>query len=187
MLKKAGVHMIQVAQANHTGKEEFNTFIKPGEGEKKVVIVGAGIAGLEAAHVAALRGYEVNIYEKEAIVGGQINIAAVPPRKDELLRCIEYYNAVLPALGVKIHLNTEATKEIMNAADAVIVAMGAHDLALPIPDADGANVVSSWNALANKAARQGPLRRYRRRSSGYRDWRVSAGAGLHRFHHRDDG
>ena len=74
----------------------------------------------------------------------------MPPRKDEILRSTEYYETILPALGVNIHLNTEATKEIMNAADAVIVAVGAHDLKLPIPGADGDNVVSSWDVLAGK-------------------------------------
>ena len=136
---------------NAENGEEATMAIKPGDGQKKVVVVGAGVAGLEAARVAALRGYEVDVYEKEDKVGGQIHLAAVPPRKDEILRSVAYYECILPALGVNIHLNTEATVEIMNAADAVIVAVGAHDLLLPIPGADGANVVSSWDVLAGKA------------------------------------
>ena len=136
---------------NAENGEEATTFIKPSESSKHVVIVGAGIAGLEAARVAAIRGHKVDVYEKEEKVGGQINIAAVPPRKDEILRSVEYFNTILPGLGVNIHLNTVATKEIMNAADAVIVAVGAHDLMLPIPGADCANVVSSWDVLAGKA------------------------------------
>ena len=140
---------------NAENGEEATMSIKPGDGKKKVVIIGAGVAGLEAARVAALRGYDVDVYEKEDTVGGQINIAAVPPRKDEILRSVAYYECILPALGVNIHLSTEATKEIMNAADAVIVAVGAHDMVLPIPGADGANVVSSWDVLAGKAAVSG--------------------------------
>ena len=136
---------------NAENGDEATMVIKPGEGQKKVVVVGGGIAGLEAARVAALRGYEVDLYEKEAVLGGQINLAAVPPRKDEILRSVAYFECILPALGVKLHLNTVATKEIMNAADAVIVAVGAHDMALPIPGADGANVVSSWDVLSGKA------------------------------------
>ena len=136
---------------NAENGEEATMAIQPAEEKKHVVIVGAGIAGLEAARVAAIRGHKVDVYEKEDKVGGQINIAAVPPRKDEILRSLEYYNTVLPGLGVNIHLNTEATVEIMNAADAVIVAVGAHDMALPIPGADGANVVSSWDVLSGKA------------------------------------
>ena len=136
---------------NAENGEEATMSIKPGDGQKKVVIVGGGVSGLEAARVATLRGYEVDLYEKEAVLGGQINIAAVPPRKDEILRSVGYFECILPALGVNIHLNTFATKEIMNAADAVIVAVGAHDMKLPIPGADGENVVSSWDVLAGKA------------------------------------
>ena len=140
---------------NAENGEEATMSIKPGDGEKKVVVVGAGIAGLEAARVAALRGYEVDVYEKSDRIGGQINLAAVPPRKEEILRSLAYFECILPALGVKIHLNTEATKEIMNAADAVIVAVGAHDMLLPIPGADGENVVSSWDVLSGKAVAKG--------------------------------
>ena len=136
---------------NAENGEEATVFIKSAEEKKHVVIVGAGIAGLEAARVAAVRGHQVDLYEKEDKIGGQIILAAVPPRKDEILRSIEYYESIFPALGVNLHLNTEVTTEIMNAADAVIVAVGAHDLALPIPGADSANVVSSWDVLAGKA------------------------------------
>ena len=115
------------------------------------MIIGAGVAGLEAARVAAIRGHNVDVYEKEGRIGGQIHIASVPPRKDEILRSVKYYEKILPRFeNVKIHLNSEATKEVMNNADAVIVAVGAHNLALPIPGVDNKNVVSSWDVLANK-------------------------------------
>ena len=140
---------------NAENGEEATMSIQPGEGQKKVVVVGGGVAGLEAARVAALRGYEVDLYEKEAVLGGQINIAAVPPRKDEILRSVAYYECILPALGVNLHLGTEATTQVMNAADAVIVAVGAQDMQLPIPGADGENVVSSWDVLAGKAQAKG--------------------------------
>ena len=135
---------------NAENGEEATMSIAPAEEKKHVVIVGAGIAGLEAARVAAIRGHKVDVYEKEDRIGGQINIAAVPPRKDEILRSVDYYTTILPALGVRIHLAAEATKEIMNAADAVIVAVGAHDMSLPVTGADGGNVVSSWDVLAGK-------------------------------------
>ncbi len=140
---------------NAENGEEATVFIKPAEDKKHVVILGAGIAGLEAARVAALRGFAVDVYEKSGKIGGQIHLAAVPPRKDEILRSVEYYESILPALGVKIHLNTEATVEQMNASDAVIVAIGAHDMALPIPGADGENVVSSWDVLSGAAEVKG--------------------------------
>lgn len=136
---------------NAENGDEATISIKPADAKKNVVIVGAGIAGLEAARVAAIRGHHVDVYEKADKIGGQINIAAVPPRKDEILRATEYYGKILPGMDVTIHLNTEATKEIMNAADAVIVAVGAHDITLPIEGADAPTVVSSWDVLAGTA------------------------------------
>lgn len=140
---------------NAENGDEATMSIKPGDGKKKVAIVGAGVAGLEAARVAALRGYEVDVYEKEDRIGGQIHLAAVPPRKDEILRSVAYYECILPALGVNLHMSTVADKETLNAADAVIVAVGAQDMALPIPGADSANVVSSWDVLAGKVQASG--------------------------------
>ena len=136
---------------NAENGDEATIYIKPSEEKKNVVIIGAGVAGLEAARVAAIRGHNVDVYEKEGRIGGQIHIASVPPRKDEILRSVKYYEKILPRFeNVKIHLNSEATKEVMNNADAVIVAVGAHNLTLPIPGVDNKNVVSSWDVLANK-------------------------------------
>jgi len=140
---------------NAENGDEATIAIKPSEAKKNVVVVGAGIAGLEAARVAAIRGHHVDVYEKEAKIGGQINIAAVPPRKAEILRATEYYEKILPGMDVTIHLNTEATKDIMNAADAVIVTVGAHDITLPIAGADAPTVVSSWDVLAGAVEVQG--------------------------------
>ena len=140
---------------NAENGDEATIFINPAEEKKHVVIVGAGIAGLEAARVAAVRGHQVDVYEKADHIGGQIHLAAVPPRKREILRSVEYFEKILPELGVTIHLNTECTKEIMNDADAVIVAVGAHDFILPVPGADNENVVSSWDVLSGKAEVKG--------------------------------
>lgn len=135
---------------NAENGDEATISIRPGEGEKKVVVIGAGIAGLEAARVAAKRGYKVTVYEKEHQPGGQILLAAVPPRKSEILRSIEYYEKILPGLGVEIKLGQCCDVGTMNQADAVIVAVGAKNVSLPVPGADGANVVSAWDVLAGK-------------------------------------
>ena len=132
---------------NAENGDEETIFIRPGEGKKKIVIAGAGVAGLEAARVAALRGYEVTVYEKSDRMGGQVNLAAVPPRKGEILRTVAYYEKLLPRLGVQVCLNTPCTTELMNAADAVIVAVGAHNKPLTVPGAAGENVVSAWDVL----------------------------------------
>ncbi len=140
---------------NAENGDEETIFIKPADTKKNVVIIGAGIAGLEAARVAAVRGHHVDLYEKAERIGGQIHLAAAPPRKDEILRSVEYYEKLLPTLDVALHLNTECTKEQMNMADAVLVAVGAHDFVLPVEGADASNVVSSWDVLSGKAEAKG--------------------------------
>ena len=141
---------------NAENGDEGTIFIKPAEEKKHVVVVGAGVAGLEAARVAAIRGHQVDVYEKESQIGGQIHIASVPPRKAEILRAVEYYEKVLPRFeNVTLHLNTPVTKDAMNACDAVVVAVGAHNLSLPIPGSDSENVVSSWDVLDGSAKASG--------------------------------
>ncbi|MDO5418112.1 MAG: NAD(P)/FAD-dependent oxidoreductase [Lachnospiraceae bacterium] len=140
---------------NAENGDEATISIRPADAKKQVVVIGAGIAGLEAARVAALRGHHVDLYEKEDHIGGQIILASKPPRKDEILRSIQYYEKILPSLDVSVHLNTECTKDEMNRADAVICAVGAHDFLLPIPGADGSGVVSSWDILSGKAEGKG--------------------------------
>lgn len=132
---------------NAENGDEETIFLKPLKEKKSVVVIGGGIAGLEAARVAAKRGHHVELYEKENRLGGQIHLAAEPPRKSEIKRSIEYYEKILPSLDVTVHLNTVCTKEIMNRADEVICAVGAHDFMLPVPGADGSHVVSSWDVL----------------------------------------
>ena len=131
---------------NAENGDEATIFIKPAEASKKVAIIGGGIAGLEAARVAAKRGHKVTVFEKAEKIGGQIHLAAVPPRKSEILRSIEYYEKILPALGVEIKLGKEASVEEINTFDSCIVAVGAHNMALPMP-VENSNVVDAWAVL----------------------------------------
>ncbi len=133
---------------NAENGDEATISIRPGEGKKKVIVVGAGIAGLEAARVAAKRGYQVTVYDTAKEIGGQILLAAVPPRKSEILRAVEYYKEVFPALGVTILLGQTCSVEDMNRADAVIAAVGAENVMLPVPGAERKQVVSAWDVLA---------------------------------------
>ena len=140
---------------NAENGDEATIAIKPGEGDKKIAVVGGGVAGLEAARVAAKRGYDVTVYEASDHLGGQIVLAAAPPRKDEIMRSVEYYEKILPGLGVKVELNHVASPADLNAADAAIVAVGAHDVIIPVPGADSEKVVSSWDVLAGKVELSG--------------------------------
>lgn len=130
---------------NAENGDEDTIFLKPVAEAKKVAVVGGGLAGLEAARVAAKRGHTVTLFEKTDRLGGQINIACVPPRKDEILRSVKYYENVLPTM-VDIKMNHEPSFDELNAFDHVILAIGAHNMNLPMPVVNS-NVVSSWDVL----------------------------------------
>lgn len=142
---------------NAENGDEETIFIKPLVTKKKIAVVGGGIAGLEAARVAAIRGHEVTVFEKDSKLGGQVILASMPPRKAEIMRGIEYYEKVLPTLNVTVKLNSEPCHKCLNEFDEVIVAVGAHNITLPIDGADRSNVVNSWDVLANKVEVSGEV------------------------------
>ncbi|HSW57976.1 MAG TPA: FAD-dependent oxidoreductase [Dehalococcoidales bacterium] len=123
--------------------------IKPAATKKKVMVIGAGPAGMEAARVAALRGHAVKIYEKANMVGGQINILSKAPGRDEFNQVTRYLKTQLDKLAVEIQLNTEATPETIAAEqpDTVIVATGAVPYILPVPGSQQGNVISPSQLL----------------------------------------
>ena len=139
-----GRHYLSCVLNAENGDEE-TIFLKPAAEAKKVAVVGGGLAGLEAARVAAKRGHTVTLFEKTDRLGGQINIACVPPRKDEILRSVKYYENVLPTMA-DIKMNHEPSFDELNAFDHVILAIGAHNMDLPMPVVNS-NVVSSWDVL----------------------------------------
>ncbi len=117
---------------------------------KNVVIIGGGPAGLQAARVAAKKGHSVTLFEKEVRLGGQLNIADVPPRKIEIRRATEDLVHAVRCAGVEIRLGETATPEgvLALAPDAVILAVGASSYTPPIPGVDGPNVRDAWKVLA---------------------------------------
>ncbi len=94
---------------------------------KKIVIVGGGPGGMEAARTAAIRGHKVSLYEKDDRLGGQLKSAATPDFKSQLREFADWQRKQLEILKVDVHLNTEIKEdspELRN-ADAIIVASGA--------------------------------------------------------------
>jgi len=134
-----------------TGRE--GTFkILPAKESKKVLIVGGGPAGMEAARVATLRGHDVELYEQNEELGGRLILASIPPNKTGYAEAVEYFKEEIDRLKVKVHLGVRVNKgEIMKQnPDAVILATGAHTLIPNIPGVDQTFVVDSDEILAGK-------------------------------------
>lgn len=120
--------------------------------KKKVAVLGGGPAGLEAARVAALRGHDVTLFEKTTSLGGQLNIACVPPRKEEMRRAAQDLIRAVCNAGVHLCMGQTRTAEQLKEAgfEAVINAVGAHSAAPRIPGIDGVNVADAWKVLAGE-------------------------------------
>lgn len=116
---------------------------------KEVMVVGAGVAGLEAAITAKQAGHRVEVYEKTGQIGGQIWIAAAPPHKQELLEFIRYYRAMVTKHEIPVHLNTCVDLALIQKInpDHLIIAQGAAPLIPPIDGTDDPCVRSSWEVL----------------------------------------
>ena len=106
------------------GEEDYKL---PSDGDgRKVMVIGAGPAGLTAAELMAKRGFAVTVYEKQAMAGGQVYLGSMPPHKEKLNWCIEDLVTACTKLGVTIRYSAEVTKELIEAEKpyAVIVATG---------------------------------------------------------------
>ena len=126
--------------------------IQPAAQKKKIAVLGGGPAGLEAARVAALRGHDVTLFEKATTLGGQLNIACVPPRKEEMRRATQDLIHAVCNAGVHLCMGQTRTAEQLKDAgfEAVINAVGAHSAAPRIPGIDSVNVADAWKVLAGE-------------------------------------
>jgi 2,4-dienoyl-CoA reductase-like NADH-dependent reductase (Old Yellow Enzyme family)/thioredoxin reductase len=136
-----------------TGRE--NEFaITPATVKKKVFVAGGGPAGMEAALVAAQRGHDVTLFEKDKRLGGQYYLAAIPPWKGEISAFLAWQVRTLEKLGVRIVMNTALTAEMVKERkpDAVIVATGSVPAAMKISGLDRTFVTTAQDVLEGKAS-----------------------------------
>jgi mycofactocin system FadH/OYE family oxidoreductase 2 len=136
-----------------TGRETELDEVRRALTSRKVVVVGGGVAGLEAARMAALRGHRVLLLEKTSALGGQVLLAARAPARAEYAGIVRYLASQVGKLDVDIRLAVEATAELVLAErpDAVVVATGSHPHVPPVPGSDGKHVVTTRDVLGDEA------------------------------------
>jgi len=138
------------------GRElEFKT--KKAAAPRRIAVVGGGPAGMKAALTAVERGHQVTLFEKSDVLGGQLNLAAIPPGREEFWTAVEDLDVQLDDAGVELRLETEATADLLTEEgyDAVVVATGARQAVPPIPGIDGPNVVMAWDVLDGREDPEG--------------------------------
>ena len=133
------------------GRERYYE-IKKIEGSRKAMVIGGGVAGMEAARVLKLRGFTVDLYEAGSELGGNIIPGAVPEFKADDRRLLDYYREQMKILGINVKLNTRVTADMVKSekADVTVIAAGSAIKKLPVPDEYG-KIVSAVDVLLGKA------------------------------------
>ena len=128
------------------GREDNFKEIQKAENSRKVLVVGGGASGLEAARVSALRGHRVTLIEKNPELGGSMAAAGIPPHKEKITELVKWYEKTITDLGVDIRKNSLFQKEMSKDYDVVISAVGA-DYMRVIPGSGGGSVMTAVEAL----------------------------------------
>lgn len=125
---------------------------KEAKTKKKIAVLGAGPAGLEAATVAARRGHSVDLYEADNKIGGQFNLAKVIPGKADYAETIRYYTSMIDKYGVNLHLNKRPDIAELKSSeyDDVIVATGVKPRLIDLPCSVEGKLVSYIDVLTGR-------------------------------------
>ena len=128
---------------------EIEMKIEPSTSNKKIMVIGGGIGGLSAARMCALRGLDVEIFEKSNVLGGQINLASKIAPKKEMHKWIEYLENECQRLHIPVHLNHEVKVDDVNSFDVVLVCNGS------IPKKPNENAYTAHDILGDKVDEHG--------------------------------
>ena len=137
---------------NPRAGREWDLTVTQSSRKKRILVAGGGPAGMTFALTAASRGHDVTLVEKDAALGGQVNLAKAPPGKKEFGKLTDSMARRLSRAHVSVHCNVEATPESLGAKgeryDLVVVSSGAEPLRLRIPGIEKPHVVCAWDVLA---------------------------------------
>ena len=127
---------------NARAANEARTELKPLKEKNKIMVIGSGPGGLEAARVAGIRGHDVHIFEKKDKIGGLLNIIWIPPGRNEFKRMVDNYLYWIQKYGINLHLEQEVTIDTVKEfnPDVILLATGSKPIKPPIPGIDRKNV-----------------------------------------------
>ena len=138
---------------NALAGQEYKYAVVPSKKPKRVLVIGGGPAGMEAARVTRLRGHEVVLCEKDDELGGQLRLAAVPPHQEPLRDLAKWFENTVNRLDVDLKLGQHWTPAPLKAMtpEVVIIATGAVPYIPRLPGCELENVITANNALDGKA------------------------------------
>ncbi|MDO4544971.1 MAG: FAD-dependent oxidoreductase [Bacillota bacterium] len=128
------------------GREDDFKGVEEAKDKKKVLVIGGGASGLEAARISAMRGHAVTLLEKNDHLGGAMAAAGIPPHKEKIGQLVDWYEKTLKDLGVEVKKNCEYEKGMSKGFDVVFSAVGAEYLRV-IPGSDKPSVIDAVDAL----------------------------------------
>ena len=150
-VKRPAPDLAASCSVNPACGRETEQLLQTAPRSKKVMVVGGGLAGMEAAKTLASRGHDVTLYEKEGQLGGQWNI--VSSYQPEVAALTRYLSRGVDKAGVKVILNTKVDRKVVekNTPEAMVVATGGVPLIPEVPGIRGKNVVLAWDVLRGRA------------------------------------
>lgn len=145
----AGQTMLCAVNADLFHEKEH--VLKPAETVKKIAVIGGGVAGMEAARIAAKRGHQVTIYDKGGQLGGETIAASMPDYKAASRRLLKWFEKEIEEAGVQVVLNKELSPDNVKEldADVIMVATGASEKLPPIAGISKDNVITAVDVLLN--------------------------------------